>query len=265
MSERRRLLLAGALVALGAALAAAAPSPLAAAAAPEVLRGTVVTVYDGDTVRVRLEGRRTETVRLIGVDSPELDDPREAARLLAFLAKRFAFGRLYQKKVELLPGPEARDAYGRLLAFVRTEDGSLFNVALVREGFAHAFLKFPFDEDLRRKLREAETEARRDGRGLWKPEPYPVIGAAAASGRVGDLVAVEFRCLRSTRRGGFQVLEAEGAAFEAVVPLEVFRSLPGSLDLAGREVAATGLVELYKGRPQIMIGVAAQLKTAASR
>jgi micrococcal nuclease len=262
LSERRRPLLAWVLVALGAALAVPAPS---LSAAPEVLRGTIVTVYDGDTVRVRLEGRRTETVRLIGVDSPELDDPREPARLLAFLAKRFAFGRLYQKKVDLLPGPETRDAYGRLLAFVRMEDGSLFNVALVREGFAHAFLKFPFDEDLRRKLREAEAEARRDGRGLWMPEPYPVIAAAAAATRVGDLVTVEFRCLRSTRRGGFQILEAEGAAFEAAIPLEVFRSLPGSLDLAGRQVAATGLVELYKGRPQIMIGVAAQLKTVERR
>lgn len=259
------MFLAWALAALGAALAVLRPGPAAAAGAPEVLRGTVVMVYDGDTIRVRLEGRRTETVRLIGADSRELDDPREAVRLLAFLAKRFAFGRLYQEHVDLLPGPEARDAYGRLLAFVRMEDGSLFNVELVREGYAHAFLKFPFDEDLKRKLREAESEARREGRGLWKPEPYPVIGAAQASGRVGDLVTVEFSCLRSTRRGGFHVLEAGGAAFEAVIPLEVFRSLPGSLDFAGREVAATGLVELYKGRPQILIGVAAQIKTLARR
>lgn len=263
MSVRRPVLLAWALAALGAALAVIGPSPSAAADAPEALRGTVVTVYDGDTIRVRLEGRRTETVRLIGVDSRELDDPREAVRLLAFLAKRFAFGRLYQKKVELLPGPETRDAYGRLLAFVRMEDGSLFNIALVREGYASAFLKFPFDEDLRQKLREAESEARRDGRGLWKPEPYPVIGAQEASGRVGDLVTVAFHCLRSIRRGGFHVLEAE--AFEVVIPLEVFRSLPGSLDFAGREVAATGLIELYKGRPQIMIGVATQVKAAARR
>lgn len=263
MSERPRPLLAWALATFVVALADLGVTPSAAAAAPEVLRGTIVTVYDGDTVRVRLEGRRTETVRLIGVDSPELDDPREPARLLAFLAKRFAFGRLYQKKVDLLPGPETRDAYGRLLAFVRMEDGSLFNVALVREGFAHAFLKFPFDEDLRRKLREAEAEARRDGRGLWMPEPYPVIGVSEAAGRVGDILTVRFICLRQFARGGYVVLE--GLSFDAVIPSEVFRSLPGSLDLAGRQVAATGLVELYKGRPQIMIGVAAQLKTVERR
>ncbi|MCK7482328.1 MAG: thermonuclease family protein [Candidatus Moduliflexus flocculans] len=110
----------------------------------------------------------------MGVDSQELDDEREPVRLMAFLAKRFAFGRLFQTTVELLPGPEARDDYGRLLAFVRTADGDVFNVTLVREGYAFAFLKFPFDESLRKDLKAAESEARRASRGLWREEPYPV-------------------------------------------------------------------------------------------
>ena len=260
---RRLLPAAGAFAVLFAALLVLRPGPAASAAAAETLRGTVTSVIDGDTIRVKLAGGGSETVRLIGVDSRELDDPRETVRLMAFLAKRFAFGRLYQKKVELLPGPETRDAYGRLLAFVRTADGDMFNVGLVREGYASAFLKFPFDEDLRRELKAAEAEARRAGRGLWKEQPYPVIGEGEAARSVGDLVTVEFRCSGSIRRGGFRVLETEDGAFEAVIPLEVFRSLPGSLDFVGRTVAATGLVELYKGRPQIMIGVAAQLRTAA--
>ena len=62
------------------------------------------------------------------------------------------------------------------------------------------------------------------------------------------------------KRGGFHLLEAEGAEFDAVIPFEVFKSLPGSLDFSGRTIEATGLVELYKGRPQIMIGVPVQLK-----
>ena len=260
--RRRPVPAATAPAALVLALIALGSTAFSSAPAGEDLRGTVIAVYDGDTIRVRPEGRKAETVRLIGVDSPELDDPREPVRLLAFLAKRFAFGRLYQREVELLPGPEARDAYGRLLAFVRTDDGKIFNVALVRDGYAYAFLKFPFDEGLRKELRAAEAEAREAGRGLWRKEPYPVIAAEEAGRRVGALVTVEFRCLRSIRRGGFQVLEAERGAFEAVIPLEIYRSLAGSLDLAGRTVEATGLVELYKGRPQIMIGVAAQLGTS---
>jgi micrococcal nuclease len=209
---------------------------------------------------VRLEGRPDEKVRLIGVDSPELDDARESVRFMAFLAKRFAFSRLYQARVDLMPGPETRDSYGRLLAFVRTADGGIFNLALVREGYATAFLKFPFDETLRRELKAAESEARQAGRGLWAREPYPVVSATEAGRHVGEVLTVRFRCLRSFKRGGFCLLEADGAAFDAAVPLEVFRVLPGPLDFAGRTIEATGLVETYKGRPQIMIGVPIQLK-----
>ncbi len=236
--------------------------PLTAVPRPgqETLRATVTTVYDGDTVKVRIEGRADERVRLIGVDSPELDDAREKVRLMAFLAKRFAFQRLYQAPVELLPGPEERDSYGRLLAFIRTADGGVFNVTLVREGYAAAFLKFPFDEELRKELKAAEAEARRAGRGLWGREPYPVIPAGEAGRHVGEVLIVRFRCLRSFKRGGFRLLEADGAAFDAAIPLDVFRSLPGPLDFEGGTVEATGFVELYKGRPQIMIGVPIQIK-----
>lgn len=248
---------------LAAALIAAALLFLAFKASPPAgegsLKGTVTTVYDGDTIKVRLGGTE-EKVRLIGVDSQELDDKREPVRLMAFISKRFAFARLYRQTVELLPGPEARDDYGRLLAFVRTADGDLFNVTLVREGFAFAFLKFPFDESLRKELRAAEAQARQAGRGLWKKEPYPVIGPEEADRHVAEVLTVRFRCLRSFKRGGFRLLEADGADFDAAIPLDVFRTLPGPLDFEGRTLEATGFVELYKGRPQIMIGLPVQLK-----
>ncbi len=260
MRIRRPLTPALAVVALFAAGLLLRPLPAAPPPGPAALRGTVITVYDGDTVKVRLAGRADEKVRLIGVDSPELDDARERVRLMAFLAKRFAFSRLYQIEVELLPGPEERDAFGRLLAYVRLGDGSIFNVTLVREGYAHAYFKFPFDEAWRKDLKAAEAEARRAGKGLWGTEPFPEAAAAEAGRHVGEILTVRFRCLRSFKRAGFRLLEADGAAFDAAIPLDVFKSLPGPLDFEGRTVEATGLVELYKGRPQIMIGVPVQLK-----
>jgi len=243
-----------------AAFALQPPLPSFPAAAEETLRGTVTVIYDGDTLRVSLAGRKDERVRLIGVDSPELDDARERLRLMAFLAKRFTFSKLYRAQVELLPGPEKRDAYGRLLAYIRTESGEMFNEALVRAGYAFAYFKFPFDEAWRKRLKDAENEARRSGRGLWRREPYPVVGAADAGRRLGEIVTVRFRCLRSFKRGGFRVLEADGAAFDAVIPLDVIKAFPGSLDFDGRTLEATGLIELYKERPQVQIGVPVQLK-----
>ncbi|HMA53912.1 MAG TPA: thermonuclease family protein [Acidobacteriota bacterium] len=260
MRSRRTLSVALAAVVILAAAVRPRPAAASSAAGQEALQATVTTVYDGDTVKVRIAGRTDERVRLIGVDSPELDDPRENVRLMAFLAKRFAFQRLFRTQVDLLPGPEERDSYGRLLAFVRTADGGIFNVTLVREGYATAFLKFPFDEKLRKDLKAAETEARQAGRGLWGREPYPVIQPGDAGRRVGEVLTVRFRCLRSLKRGSVRLLEADGAAFDAVIPLDIFRSLPGPLDFEGRTVEATGLVELYQGRPQIMIGVPVQIK-----
>ena len=258
-SIRARLSLAALLTAavvLGAGPAFAPPR----AAAQETLSGKVITVYDGDTLKVSLAGRKDERVRLIGVDSPELDDAREQVRFMAFLAKRFTFTRLFQSTVELLPGPEERDVYGRHLAYIRMTDGEMFNETLVREGYAYAYLKFPFDEAWKARLKDAESSARRSGKGLWQREPYPLIGALEAGRHLGEIVTVRFRCLRSFKRGGFHILEADGAEFDAAIPLDVFRSLPGSLDFSGRTIEATGLVELYKGRPQIMIGVPVQLK-----
>ena len=149
--------------------------PVSSLSAPaeEPLRGTVTIVYDGDTVRVRLADRKDERVRLIGIDTPELDDAREQVRLMAFLAKRYTFSRLFQSTVELLPGPEKRDVYGRLLAYIRTADGEMFNETLVQEGYAHAYLKFPFDEAWKTRLKEAESAARRSGKGLWQRSPTP--------------------------------------------------------------------------------------------
>ena len=58
-------------------------------------------------------------------------------------------------------------------------------------------------------------------------------------------------------------MPAEGD-FEAVVPLDVLRTFPGSLEFENRAVEVTGLVEEYRGRPQIMIGLPAQVKVSDS-
>jgi hypothetical protein len=86
------------------------------------------------------------------------------------------------------------------------------------------------------------------------------VAAAEAGRHVGELARVRFRCLRSFKRGGFRLLEADGAAFDAAIPIDVFKTLPGPLDFEGRTVEAAGLIEIYKGRPQIVIGVPVQLK-----
>lgn len=138
---------------------------------PEGANGEVVGHVDGDTLDIAfdVEGRAVvERVRLIGVDTPETKKPNtpvecfgpEASARTAALLPIGSF-------VVVDRDVEARDDYGRLLAYVRrATDDVLVNDVLVREGFARALFIAP-NLALEPALRAAERSARADGRGLW--------------------------------------------------------------------------------------------------
>ena len=71
--------------------------------------------------------------------------------------------------------PTSRDRYGRLLAYVyRRSDGLLVNKEIIRQGYGHAYTKYPFDPARMEEFRAAEREAWEHKRGLWgavKQEP----------------------------------------------------------------------------------------------
>jgi endonuclease YncB( thermonuclease family) len=50
-------------------------------------------------------------------------------------------------------------------------DGSCFNAVLVRDGYAHAYTRFPFQ--FFEEFRALERAAREQGAGLWGPEKQP--------------------------------------------------------------------------------------------
>jgi len=129
--------------------------------------GRVVRVVDGDTIRVRT-GARVETVRYIGIDTPESVKPGAPVECFAHRAaaenERLVGGR----RVRLERDAEARDRFGRLLAYVvREADGVDVNEALVRGGFAVP-LTIPPNVRHAERLRAAAAAARREGLGLWR-------------------------------------------------------------------------------------------------
>jgi len=140
----------------------------------------VTDVVDGDTVDVRLAGGHEDTVRLLGVDTPEVhveNDPaefegvpdtaagRSCLRRYGERASAFAVDRLADSAVRLRFDAAAgrRGGYDRLLAYV-VVDGRSFNAALVERGHARLY-----DSSFRERDRyaELEREAREAGRGLW--------------------------------------------------------------------------------------------------
>lgn len=143
----------------------------------------VERVVDGDTL---LLAETRYRVRLQGIDTPETvkDDTPVAAwgpEATAF-TKRFlsdAGGRI---RVEV--DGETTDQSGRYLAFVWDGDRML-NEELVRAGLAKAKLHYDYGQAKKDRLRRAQQEAQRAGRGIWSGDSAPPArrSSGATTGR----------------------------------------------------------------------------------
>lgn len=128
----------------------------------------VARVVDGDTVKVTIDGK-IETIRLIGIDTPETVDPRKPVQCFGKEASDKAKELLNGKKVALETDSTQgdRDKYGRLLRYVLLEDGTSFNKLMIAEGYAHEYTYNSNPYKYQKEYRAAEKEARENERGLW--------------------------------------------------------------------------------------------------
>jgi micrococcal nuclease len=129
--------------------------------------GLVVGTVDGDTLDVDVGGGRVERIRLLGIDTPETVHPDrpvecggpEASALLASLLPPGTAVRLERDT-------EARDHFGRLLAYVFRDDGLFVNEAMAMAGAADLLAIEPnaaYDD----RLAAAVAAARSSGAGIW--------------------------------------------------------------------------------------------------
>jgi micrococcal nuclease len=148
--------------------------------------GRVVRVVDGDTVRVAL-GRGRETVRYIGMDTPETKKPGTPVQCFGRAAAKRNARLVGGRQVTLTFDRERRDRYGRLLAYVRREpDGLWINGALVAEGYART-LAIPPNTARAGRLARLQAQARAARRGLWGacPSRRAGLGWWQRQGRTG--------------------------------------------------------------------------------
>jgi micrococcal nuclease len=123
---------------------------------------SVVSVADGDTVTVLID-RKEEKVRLIGIDAPELGQKpwgRKSKQYLEDLLQASGW------KVGLEYDVERRDKYGRTLAYLKTTDGRIINLLMVKGGYAMLFT-VPPNVRYVNELTAAQTEARSNELGIW--------------------------------------------------------------------------------------------------
>ena len=136
--------------------------------APALYR--VVEVIDGDTIKVDIGGE-IETVRLIGIDTPEIANPANPRQdYFGPEAARYARQLLENQSVYLIPDPmnSNRDKYNRLLRYVFLEDGTLINAKLIKEGFAFNYIYEPFQ--FMKQFDYLEKQAKENQLGLWSGE-----------------------------------------------------------------------------------------------
>lgn len=132
-----------------------------------IVSGTyrVTSVSDGDTIAVDMNGK-TETIRFIGVDTPETHDPRKPVQCFGKAASAFMKTSTNNKYVRLEADSLStnRDRYDRLLRYVYVDD-QLLNAEIIKQGYGFANTGFPFTkmEEFRNYQRQAESE----NKGLW--------------------------------------------------------------------------------------------------
>jgi micrococcal nuclease len=129
------------------------------------VRATVVDTIDGDTVVVEFANGTRDTVRLLGVDTPETHHPTKPVQCYGPEASAYTRARLLGQVVMLERDAEARDKYGRFLAYVIL-DGARYNEELLREGYAR-FLVIPPNGAHARAMLAEELDAQHARRGLW--------------------------------------------------------------------------------------------------
>lgn len=126
---------------------------------------SVEQVVDGDTARVLLDGR-SESVRYIGIDTPEMNYEEGQPDCFASQAtdrNEELLGR--DDQVRLVFDKEKRDRYGRLLAYVYSGP-TLLQEELLKGGYATT-LEVPPNTSMADRFSKLEDEARDAGRGGW--------------------------------------------------------------------------------------------------
>ena len=127
---------------------------------------TISYVVDGDTVALLGRDGGLVKVRLIGVDTPETVHPSKPVEHYGREASLFLTNLLKGESVFVVYGLERTDRYGRTLAYLfRAPDGLFVNAEIIRQGYGHAYTRFPFKH--MELFKGYQRLAQESGKGLW--------------------------------------------------------------------------------------------------
>lgn len=140
----------------------------------------VVKVVDGDGLIVRDILTKVEEIRLYGIDAPELTPCRKLkqdeseTQIAGALLMKMAYESYDFMRSIVKPGDQVNiiqernnlsDKYGRTLAYVELQDGSILNEIMVATGYAKAYNKIICSE--LPKYQQLSLSAKTNKKGLY--------------------------------------------------------------------------------------------------
>lgn len=170
----------------------------------------VVKVVDGDTITASIRGKN-ESIRLLGIDTPETVDPRKPVQCFGKAAsdkmKSFVLG----KFVKLVDDPTQgnRDKYKRLLRYIYLPDSkaTFINGEMIKQGYAFSYRQYP--TKMLEKFNNFEKYAREKNLGLWGS--CPVNNRTTVKPKTTK--SVPFKNIAEDKDCSDFVMQAEAQAF----------------------------------------------------
>ena len=220
-------------------------------------------IIDGDTFRLS----NGETVRLIGIDAPELSQPggEESREYLAHL--------ILNKGVTLEKGYEDRDKYSRLLRFVYIGN-TCVNEEMIRQGYAEA--RYSTGDPIREYYIQLEIEAETAKAGLWSANIFqprfnlrwgddiPIINWKDAHKYYNQYVIVEGIIVNTYNSDivCFLNFDTDYQYFTAIIFASDFLGFPFIPEdfYLGKKVQIIGIIKEYKGSPEIIVKTPQQIR-----
>lgn len=214
-------------------------------------------VIDGDTVKTAAG----DSIRLLGVDTPEIDWENNESEFYAEAAREFTTENLLGENVFLEYDREKEDHYGRILAYL-IHDGENFNQKLLENGYASLMIVEPNDY-YEAEFKQAVKKARTSRLGIWSQvleleRDLRVISYQEAGSFIGQRVIVEGKIVNTAATESINYLNFSDD-YQDTLSLVIFNHNLNQFDyhpadyILNKKIKVLGEIELYQGSPQIII------------
>lgn len=217
-------------------------------------KAIITYVHDGDTVHLS-DNRK---VRLIGIDTPELArktrHQMQPEQAFAKEARDYARTLIKQlgSQVNLMPGKELSDKYGRQLFHIQLSDGSLLQTRLLSAGLAVAFTTPP-NQQFSRCYQQYEDQAKAQQKKIWAHSKYKNIATSALTTENKGFHIIEGKVshIGESKKAFWINFNNKISARIKKTDIKFFSyPLP---TLVGKTIAIKGWIRHYNGKAQISL------------